>query len=313
MPGSTRPGKSEDDPHLDVGGAVESWTDNIYRIIRLIGRGGSSNTYLAICSTGKRKGLNFAVKAFRRISKPERLTSFMREINFLRGCDHPAVMRVFDEGIYLERYPFVVVEYLPETLHDLARKRTGFLKKLSYSLHLLSALDYLQRLDPPVVHRDIKPRNAFVRGEACILGDFGLMKHGPVHDDEDREVVRQSYGPRMPQLYRTPDLVEYLKGGPSPTTSSDVFQLGLVLAGLFTGRNPEKPMGRGGFLSEIELIPLGDLDHRLWSPVKRALEEMLDLKPASRPTPEVLTRRFLDLYLDEVKKSKDRRDRRRRP
>ncbi len=246
--------------------------------------------------------------------------SFMREINFLRGCDHPAVMRVFDEGIYLERYPFVVVEYLPDTLHEVARKRTVFLKKLSYSLHLLSALDYLQRLDPPVIHRDIKPRNAFVRGEACILGDFGLMKHGPARDDqdreiddEDREVIRQSYGPGMPQLYRTPDLVEYMKGGPPPTTSSDEFQLGLVLAELFTGMNPEKPMGRGGFLSEIELQPLGDLDHRLWPPVKRAIEEMLEFKPAARPPLKVLTRRFLALYLDEVKKPKDRGDRRRRP
>jgi eukaryotic-like serine/threonine-protein kinase len=224
MPRSLEPGEPEEKAHLAVGQVVDSWMGSLYRIIEFLGSGGSANTYLALCSTGKHKGLNFAVKAFRGVSKPERLIRFMKEINFLRSCDHPAVMRVFDEGIYLERYPFVVVEYLPQTLHDVGRMRASFLEKLSFSLHLLSALDYLRRLDPPVVHRDVKPRNIFVKGGSCILGDFGLMKHGQAADEEDREIIRASYGPRMPRLYRTPDLVEYLKGGPPPTPSSDVFQ-----------------------------------------------------------------------------------------
>jgi serine/threonine protein kinase len=284
-----------------TGEDVVSWMDNVYRVVKPLGQGGSANTYLALCLTGKYKGLTFAVKLFRNVSKPDRIINFMREINFLRSCEHPALMKVFDEGIYLENYPFVVVEYLPQTLHDVIRAKTAFLKKVSYSLNLLSALDYLQRLDPPVIHRDIKPKNTFVKGGTCILGDFGLMKSRQT-DDEDRKIVMESHGPRMPRFYRTPDLVEYLNGGPRPTTSSDVFQLGLVLAELFTGSNPEKPMGRGGFRSRVELRPLGNVDHPLWLQVKSGIQGMLDFNRETRPTPEVLVKLFIDFYLSETRR-----------
>src|SRR5947207_5804762 len=169
---------------LDIGRIVASWTGNGYRIIGFLGKGGSANTYLTLCLTGKHKGLNFAVKAFRSAAKPERIINFMREINVLRSCEHPAIMKVFDEGIFQEKYPVVVVEYLPRSFHDEIRSRIGLLEKISYSLHLLSALDYLQRLEPAVIHRDIKPKNIFVKGGSCILGDFGLLKHWQAKDDE---------------------------------------------------------------------------------------------------------------------------------
>jgi hypothetical protein len=74
-----------------------------------------------------------------------------------------------------------------------------------------------------------------------VLGDCGLVKrHDPAIPD-DRSLVKQSAGPGMPRCYRTPDLVAYLKGGPPPSPKSDVFQLGLVLAELFTGRTRNGP------------------------------------------------------------------------
>jgi serine/threonine protein kinase len=178
---------------LDVGDAVASWTGITYRVVRFLGQGGSANAYLTICTEGKHRGLDFAVKAFRSASKPDRIINFMREVNVLRNCAHPSIMRVFDEGIYQEKYPFVVVEYLPRTLHDEIRSQVDFLTSISYTLHLLSALDYLQRLVPAVIHRDIKPRNVFVKGGSCILGDFGLLKHRRSIDDEDKDIFKGTH------------------------------------------------------------------------------------------------------------------------
>lgn len=220
----------------------------------------------------------------------------MREINFLRTCQHPSVLTVFDEGLHLDKYPFAVFEYLPRTLAEEITSGTSFLLRVEYSLHLFSALNYLSRQDPPAVHRDIKPKNIFVKGGSCVLGDFGLMKHRRADDRIDKEFFKKSIGPGMPQRYRTPDLVSYLKGGPPPTPKSDVFQLGLVLAELFAGQNPQKAMAKGGYRSPIELEDLIDQPHPLWGAARAALESMLIRKPEDRQTAELLLATWQDIY-----------------
>ena len=177
----------------------------------------------------------FAVKVFRNLSRPDRRHSFLEEARFLQTCDHPAIIRTYDEGVYYEN-PFVVMEYLPRTLAQVMRRGCGIVEKVAFAIQLVSALEYLDSLDPKVVHRDIKPPNIFIKGGSCVLGDFGLMKRLT----DDPSIIKESLGPGMAYYYRTPDLVAYLRGGAPVTTKSDVFQLGLVLAHLFTGWNPEK-------------------------------------------------------------------------
>lgn len=46
----------------------------------------------------------------------------------------------------------------------------------------------------------------------------------------------------MARYYRTPELVDYANGSAPLYIESDVFQLGLVLTELFTGKNPLKPV-----------------------------------------------------------------------
>src|SRR5207302_4112572 len=104
------------------------------------------------------------VKLFRRLSKPEWLANFLEEIKFLQGCDHPAVMRVFDEGVFLDKHPFVVAEYLPGTLGNVLRTNPTMMAKMASAIQMISALEYLSRPDISVVHRDIKPANVFIKG-----------------------------------------------------------------------------------------------------------------------------------------------------
>ena len=283
--------------------AVQSASGGHYENLQRLGVGGSAETYLTLATSGSYRGHLFALKIFRRLSKPEWRESFLKEIEFLQSCSHPAIMRVFDRGLYRDEHPFVVAEFLPQTLSDVIRSRISVVEKLRYSLHLLSAIDYLAGQTPPVVHRDIKPGNIFIKGGSCVLGDFGLMKLQIQDPDVDRQILKESLGPGMPRSYRTPDLVAYLNGGDPPTTKSDVFQLGLVLAEFFTGRNPLKPLDyQGGVESEIELQPLNFIPGDFGIPVKDLIQQMLVTDPVQRPSAHQVFNDWQGVFLSAARR-----------
>ncbi len=264
--------------------------------------GGSAETYLALATSGTLRGQLFAVKAFRRLSKPEWRENFLDEIKFLHTCSHPAVMRVFDEGLYLGQHPFIVAEYLPGTLGNVLRTAPAMMAKLGYALQMLSALEYLATESVKVVHRDIKPANVFIKGGSCVLGDFGLMKRLNIDPAVDREMMKASLGPGMPRGYRTPDLIDYLKGGMAPTEKSDVYQLGLLFAEMFSGSNPQKPMAADDFTEPIELKPFL-IQGGLGEPIKDLIDPMLNADPAQRPSAAAMFPHWQDLFLEAAKRA----------
>jgi eukaryotic-like serine/threonine-protein kinase len=266
--------------YLEVGRSILSETQAWYKNLQLLGSGGNAATFLVVATSGPYRGVPFAAKIFRKLSKPERQESFLAEMQFLRTCSHPSVMRIFDAGIFYSN-PFFVAEYLPNTLEQVIKAgETSIVLKISFALQLLSALAYLEALDRPVIHRDIKPQNIFVKGRSCVLGDFGLMKHADINSDEDREVFKESIGVGMPFRYRTPDQVAYLRNEAALTTKSDIFQVGLVLAELFTGRNPEKKAD--DFTDEVVLEPLGGVPGSLAGSIEHIIRRMLAFEPQRR-------------------------------
>ena len=255
--------------------SIRSESGTWYKTIRRLGSGGSAATFLVAATSSDVKGCLFALKVFRRLSRPEWRDSFLREVEFLKGINHPSVMAVFDDGVYYAEHPFVVAEYLPQTLQQVIRGDSDSLtEKLAYALQMISALSFLETRTPPVIHRDIKPQNIFVKGKSCILGDFGLMKLQHAEAEVDLSMFKESLGVGMPRRYRTPDLVEYLSTGVPPTTKSDVYQLGLVLAELFTGWNPQQRAQSFG--EPVVLNPLAPVRGSLGRSIANLIESMLD-------------------------------------
>jgi len=287
---------------IEPGKSLVAASGTYYKSIQILGVGGNSATFLAYATSGPAKGVLFAIKGFRKLSRPERTEAFLNEQKFLKTCEHPAIMRVFDEGTYYER-PFLVAEYLPRTLRHVIRSGARMVEKVSYALQLLSALSYLADQDPPTVHRDIKPENIFIKDQSCVLGDFGLMKRLRGSDDEDRQILRESVGPGMPFYYRTPDLVAYLKGEPNLTPRSDVFQLGLVLAELFTGRNPERRAQ--DFADAVELEPLGQIPGALAGGIAALIKRMLVEEPEEREDAGQLMDAWRGVFEEAVERARD--------
>ncbi len=270
-----------------------SWRDITYVPIRRAGAGGIGKVVVALATNGPNKGVLFAVKVFspRSSEKSGWKQAFMREVHVLRDCHHPAIVRVFDEGILGDSRPFFVMEYLPVTLSEAMKDGSlDHVERINIVMQLLSALDYLSRRDPYIVHRDIKPTNIFWKAGSCVLGDFGLVFQdlGAVATDQPKGGI-----PAMAQRYRTPELVEFHVNGKKPPPASDVFQLGLVATELFTGKNP---LPHGGPTNAVTLDSLPDLATPDWPIIKARLNEMTVVETEARLPASRLLPLWLDLY-----------------
>jgi serine/threonine protein kinase len=82
------------------------------------------------------------------------------------------------------------------------------------------------------------------------------------------------------------DLVAYARQESPLTTKSDVFQLGLVVAEMFTGRNPLR--FSKDLLSDIELEPLRQIPGSLREGIRANIERMLTINPTARPAANLI-------------------------
>ncbi|MDO9083687.1 MAG: protein kinase [Humidesulfovibrio sp.] len=262
---------------------VRSLSDKWYNNLQEIGKGGNSVVFLVILNDGPNAGTPYALKVFRRLSKPERKSSFFGEIEFLQDHSHPAIMTSVDYGDFGKNkdFPFLVSSYYGRTLKDAIKEgKLSCQEKVLISLQLISAITFLDSID--IVHRDIKPSNIFINGRTCVLGDFGLIKQLKNQTADDRDIIKTSPGGGMAFHYRTPDLVDYAKGLSQLTTKTDIYQLGLVLAELFTGVNPQEEAA--SILDKIILKEIGTIDYACGGRIRGTICSMLQEDPNQRAT-----------------------------
>jgi serine/threonine-protein kinase len=206
-----------------------------YEIEREVGRGGMSRVFLARRADGEFEQ-QVAIKLLRPgLDSDLDLERLRAERQILAKLNHPNIARLLDGGVTSEGQPYLVLEYVDGVPIDryCNEKRLSIAHRLELFGTVADATQYAHR--NLIVHRDLKPSNIFVTNDGTVkLLDFGLAKLL-----EQQDMLGGAPATRTGQRWMTPEYAapEQVRGD-SITTVTDVYQLGVVLYELLTGRLP---------------------------------------------------------------------------
>jgi serine/threonine protein kinase len=271
--------------------AADTVLQNRYRILSLLKQGGMGSVYLA---EDLRFRSRVAVKEAY-LTQEKFRQAFAQEAGLLHRLRHrvlPHVTDHFTEG----EAQYLVMQLFPgkdleELLADKIRE-TGEAfavnQVLRWADQLLDALEYLHGQQPPVVHRDIKPRNLKMteRGDIILL-DFGLAKGVATEASQLDERMDEKIDKSLPGYTRNYAPLEQIRGtGTDPR--SDLYALAATIHRLITGHLPADALTRATAALERRPDPLrlanelnGQVPEAVAAVLTRALAQLPDERPAT--------------------------------
>lgn len=211
--------------------------DGRYTLSREIARGGGGAVFQAVHQFTKRP---VAVKLLtsQHLLSSEHRERLLREAQALTVARHRNVVEVLDAGISAAGGPYLVMELLDGRSLDgllASRRRLKTEEAVWVVQQMAAAVARMHRLG--LVHRDVKPGNAFVAhtesGEEILkLLDYGTTSLADVK--EGPRITHQS------ALIGTPEYMapEQLLGSTDPDPRIDVYALGISLYECLSGAVP---------------------------------------------------------------------------
>ena len=243
-----------------------------YEVEKPLGGGGMAVVYLAQdTDLGRRVAVKLLAENL--ADDQELRRRFVREARLAARLSHPNVVAVYDAGEEDGR-PYIVMECvegesLAETVRREGRLEPDRVRELA--LQACAGLEHAHRAG--LIHRDVKPGNLLVTGDATLkIADFGIA-----HAVE---------GTRLTEVGTVLGTAAYLSpeqaSGEPVTPASDLYSLGACLYELLDGRPPY------GYETIGELLarrtwgpppPLGDVPADLGESILACLAR----DPAERP------------------------------
>lgn len=217
-----------------------------WRLISELGSGGMGTVWLAERADGQYQQ-KAALKLLQTGPQAQAVVDrFERERQILAGLDHPHIARLLDGGLTGEGRPWFAMEYVdgqPIDAYCDARK-LSVEERLRLFIQVARAVQAAH--GSLVVHRDLKPSNILVTRDGYPrLLDFGIAK--PLDAPAAPDAATRTLLVLTPE-YASP---EQVRGEPA-RVASDVYQLGLLLYELLTGRRAQRLEGPGA--TELERV-----------------------------------------------------------
>jgi serine/threonine protein kinase len=207
---------------------------NRYEIKRELGQGGMGKTFLAY-DHKLQKEVVVKILGLKATDEWKTVELFEREAKTLKNIEHPFIpdyIDYFTQSKDGDTEYYLVQEYIAgKNLKKLIEDGKRFKEEqvLEIAEKLLAILVDLQKLNPPVVHRDINPKNIILNEKGDIyLVDFGAVQGVVKSAAMGSSTVVGTYG-YMP--------VEQMMGKACP--ASDIYAAGITLIYILSHNNPE--------------------------------------------------------------------------
>ncbi len=211
-----------------------------YRLIRRLGEGGMGSVFLALRADGLFER-EVALKLIRgSLASEELQRRFTAERRVLAALHHPNIALMFDAGTAEDGTPYFAMERVNGLTLDqhVARHSPDIESRLRLFVAIADAVQHAHT--HLIVHRDLKPSNVMVTYDGGVkLLDFGIARLLPESPLAGDTPATRTHMQILTPEYASP---EQLRGDPA-TTLSDVYQLGLILFELLTGRHPYREAG----------------------------------------------------------------------
>jgi hypothetical protein len=261
---------------------LQSALGSTYSIGRELGGGGMSRVFVA-----EETSLGRAVVV--KVLSPEltagvNIDRFKREIRLAARLQHPHIVPVLQSG-EIDGLPYFTMPFVEGQSLRTRLSHTGALpigEAVSILRDVAKALEYAHARD--VVHRDIKPDNVLLAGNAAVVTDFGIAKAlSASRTPTPGGTLTQAGTSLGTPAYMAP---EQAAADPATDQRADIYAFGILayemLAGQppFAGRSPQKLLAAqlGERPAPIESIR-ADVPPVLAELVMRCLEKNADDRP----------------------------------
>lgn len=191
-----------------------------YRVIRLIGTGGSATVYLAE---------HIKLESYRAIKRIKKCNPhynlFMNEAKILKSLKHPNIPVIYDIEED-EEYSYIIEEFIDGQSLKAYRLSQGIILKdnlVNFALQLCNLFQYLHETEQPILYLDLKPDNLIVSQKTLKLIDFGTAIYGK--GVKERKISFGTNGYAAPEQYGIHQVDE----------RSDIYGIGMLMFFLITG------------------------------------------------------------------------------
>lgn len=208
--------------------------DNRYKILREIGRGGTSCVYLA---ENIRLHNYWAIKEVYKsgiTGDGAKSNMLIAESSILTKLRHPGLPSIIDILSTPQSY-LIVMEYIEGVSLDKVLAQKGSCSEkdvIKWGQQLCDVLSYLHSQQPAIIYRDMKPANVMLKPDGnIVLIDFGMareFKHQNLHDT----TYLGTHGYAAPEQYNS---------NRQSDARTDIYSLGITLYHLVTGNDPCLP------------------------------------------------------------------------
>jgi serine/threonine protein kinase len=244
-----------------------------YRL-NYLSSGGMSITYTAV-----KAGEKYLIKEVE-AGDPKKVIAITQEKFILERLNHPQIVNVHDLFEY-DGFYYMVTEYIEgETMDRLVSPFPNvFIQEkvlINWAVQLCDIFEYLHTQRPPVIYRDLKPRNVIKdRNGKLHLIDFGIARAYKQGRSKDTEPMGSAMT-ASPEHY----------GGAQTDQRSDIYTIGATIHYLATN-------GRGNCDEPFVFTPVRSINPKLSESIERVIIKALETEAAKRYSTVVEMRQAL--------------------